>query len=162
MSSQISDSPKRREWKVDPLDLSDRRTAARVFEIQRAAYGIEADLIGFDGIPVLAETLADLRGSASLLEWAGIRSEGSIVAAMATRSDRGVREIDRLVVDPAWFRCGLARALVSTLADRGSVTVSTGTANLPAIELYESMGFTRDSTEAIAPGVTITHLRRTR
>lgn len=145
---------------IEPLELSDRRTATRILEIQRAAYTIEAALIGFDGIPVLAETLEDLMKSASVLEWAGIRSEGSIVAAMATRTRRGVCDIDRLVVDPAWFRSGLAKALVSTLADRGSVTVSTGTSNLPAIELYESMGFRQESTEVIAPGVTITHLRR--
>lgn len=148
------------EWVVEPLELSDRRTATRILEIQRAAYTIEAALLGFDGIPVLAETLEDLMEPTSILEWIGIRCGGSIVAAMATRSERGVCDIDRLVVDPAWFRRGLARALVSTLADRGSVTVSAGTANLPAIELYESMGFQQESTEAIAPGVTIKHLRR--
>jgi ribosomal protein S18 acetylase RimI-like enzyme len=81
---------------------------------------------------------------------------------MATRSGHEVCDIDRLVVDPAWFRRGLARSLVTTLADRGSVTVSTGTANFPGVDLYESMGFLQESTEVIAPGVTITHLRRTR
>lgn len=145
---------------IEPLELSDRPTATRILAIQRAAYTIEAALIGFDGIPVLAETLEDLMESASFLEWIGIRSEGSIVAAMATRTERGVCDIDRLVVDPAWFRRGLARSLVSTLADRRTVTVSTGAANLPGIELYESMGFQQESTETIPPGVMIAHLRR--
>ena len=149
-----------REWMVEPIDVSDRRIAARVLNIQRAAYGIEAGLIGFEGIPALAENLEDLMESAYLLGWTGIRFEGSIVAAMATRTERGVCDIDRLVIDPAWFRRGLARSLVSTLADRRTVTVSTGATNLPGIELYESMGFQQESTETKPPGVTIAYLRR--
>src|SRR5258708_29589571 len=43
------------------LDLSDPDTLRRLRELQRAAYAVEAELIGFDGIPPLQESLRDLR-----------------------------------------------------------------------------------------------------
>lgn len=36
---------------VRPLDLTDDRTARAVHRIGLAAYAVEAELIGFDGIP---------------------------------------------------------------------------------------------------------------
>jgi len=147
-------------WRVEELDITDRPTAARVLEVQRAAYASEAALIGYDPIPGRYETLQDLIATASRLEWSGIRSGGTIVAAMAMSTDAGTDDIDRLVVDPAWFRLGLARALIASLPLSAVVTVSTGSDNRPGIALYESMGFTAVSERPIAPDVMITHLRR--
>ena len=45
------------------IDLADVAVAARVVEIQQAAYRVEADMIGFDRIPPLLETIDD--GAAS-------------------------------------------------------------------------------------------------
>lgn len=145
---------------IEALDVADLSTALRVLEIQRAAYAIEADLIGFDGIPGRTETLEDLVATATRLEWSGIRSAGTVVAAMAVSVDAGTCDIDRLVVDPEWFRRGLARRLLAELPDGLPVTVSTGSANLPGIALYESMGFTAESKEIVAPGLAVTRFRR--
>ncbi len=147
-------------WTVEELDITDRPTAARVLEVQRAAYAIEAALIGYDPIPGRYEALQDLVATSSRLEWSGIRSGGTIVAAMSMSTDAGTVDIDRLVVDPAWFRLGLARALIASLPLSAVVTVSTGSDNRPGIALYESVGFTAVWERPIAPDVMITHFRR--
>ena len=43
------------------LDLLDASTARQVLALQRMAYRIEADLIGFDDIPPLQESLDELQ-----------------------------------------------------------------------------------------------------
>jgi hypothetical protein len=43
------------------LDLSDPGTLRRLRDLQRASYAVEAELIGFDGIPALRESLEELR-----------------------------------------------------------------------------------------------------
>ena len=52
---------------IEPLDLADPATAADVLRVQRAAYRVEAELIGFDGIPPLHEPLGGVdRGAAAV------------------------------------------------------------------------------------------------
>lgn len=147
---------------IRALDLADAAIAERVLVIQRLAYAIEAELIGFDGIPPLHEDLAGLMSSTEL--WLGRYSDGELVAAVAYElPDRATIEISRLVVDPAHARRGHGRALLDHLDElepRPTSLVSTGTANTPATSLYLSRGYTADSETEIAPGITITHFRR--
>ena len=59
------------------LDLSDPDTLRRLWDLQRASYAVEAELIGFDGIPALHESLDDLIAAESR----GImHSDGSFLA----------------------------------------------------------------------------------
>lgn len=136
---------------IEVLDLGDPATAADVLRIQRAAYRVEADLIGFGGIPPLHETLDEL--IAEPLEWRGIRIDGRLAAAVAITGTGRRCDVDRLVVDPAHFRQGLGRRLMQSLLHHESVTVSTGEANLPAVTLYESLGFRRTGRSEIGPDV---------
>ncbi len=139
---------------ADSLDLSDLMVAGQVFALQRSAYRVEVDLIGFDGIPPLHETLEEL--IAQPLEWIGMRAGGRIVAALAYVVDDGVLDIDRLVVDPNHFGRGYGSMLVESVLEHPRVIVSTGTANLPARRLYEKLGFRAIEEIEIAPGVTVT------
>lgn len=144
---------------VENLDLSDHDTARQVLAVQRAAYRVEADLIGFDGIPQLTESLADLQ--AGSLDWIGVRDERRrVVAALAFADKDGVIDIDRLVVSPDSFRSGYARALISALHPGRAIAVSTGLDNRPAHALYESLGFVRTCDEEVVPGLMITWFRR--
>ncbi|MFE9255561.1 hypothetical protein [Streptomyces sp. NPDC006879] len=43
------------------LDLAEPDTLRHLWDLQRAAYAVEARLIGFDGIPALHESLKQLR-----------------------------------------------------------------------------------------------------
>jgi len=142
---------------VTELDLRDDRVAARVHAVGLRAYRVEADLIGFDGIPALGESVARMR--ALPLRWLGVAAPDPV--AFLAYTDDDVVDVDRLCVDPDWFRRGLARALLTALLERttGDVVVSTGAANTPAITLYERAGFTRTGTVSPVAGLTIATFR---
>jgi ribosomal protein S18 acetylase RimI-like enzyme len=147
---------------IRALDLSDRAVAERVLAIQRAAYAVEAELIGFDGIPPLQEDLAGLMTSTE--HWLG-RYDGEIlVGAVAYEfPDDATVEISRLIVDPAHARRGHGRALLDhldQLEPRPVSVVSTGSANAPAVTLYKSRGYAEIGQVEVAPGIHITRFRR--
>jgi GNAT superfamily N-acetyltransferase len=134
--------------------------AARIVQLQRAAYATEAKLIGFDGIPPLHDTAADVL--AHDIVWVGAFAGPELLGGLGYVDHEGYRDIDRLFVDPAQVRRGIGRALVMSVLDVGEVRVSTGTANRPARELYESLGFVAGSRREIASGITVTELVRRR
>ncbi|PWW63073.1 GNAT family N-acetyltransferase [Actinokineospora spheciospongiae] len=142
---------------VTELDLRDDRVAARVHAVGLRAYRVEADLIGFDGIPALGESMARMR--ALPLRWLGVAAPEPVAFLAYTTDD--VVDVDRLCVDPDRFRRGLARALLTALLERttGDVVVSTGAANTPAITLYERAGFTHTGTVSPVAGLTIATFR---
>lgn len=150
------------------LDLSDEDILRQLWELQRAAYAVEAELIGFDGIPPLHESLDELRDRADPggERFLGVLDTGGLAGAVSwTVDDDGTLDICRLVVHPRAHRSGIATALLDALdalepAER--VTVSTGTANTPALTLYRGRGFVPTGTREIAPGVTVTLLARHR
>ena len=140
------------------LDLTDAVRAREVLALQRAAYAVEAELIGFDGIPPLRESLDELMAAPE--RWLGLLDELGVAAAVAyERLDAAEVEISRLVVAPRAFRRGYGRALVAAVLEREPADryrVSTGTANAPAVALYTSMGFVPTGERSVAPGVTVT------
>ncbi|MGP3684851.1 GNAT family N-acetyltransferase [Streptomyces sp. IBSNAI002] len=148
-----------------PLDLTDDATAAAVHRIGRAAYAVEAQLIGFDGIPALGESLAQMRAHG--LNWVGaVSGDGELAGFLAWEEQGGGIGIDRLCVDPARFRRGIASRLlrhaVTDLSPGLDVTVTTGASNHPAVTLYTRMGFTRGRDFSPAPGLTMASFRLSR
>lgn len=146
------------EQRVERLDFAMPGDAARVLDLQKRAYRVEADLIGFDGIPPLHESLEEMLSRP--LAWIGIRDGGQIVAALAYQHIDGVCDIDRLVVDPDHFGRGYGTALITALLDHPHIIVSTGSANLPARRLYEKHGFQALGEAGIAPDVSVTRYER--
>ncbi len=147
---------------IRPLDVSDRALAERLLEIQHRAYAVEAELIGFDGIPPLQEDLAGLMSSTE--HWLGRYDGDVLVGAVAYEfPDADTVDISRLIVDPAHARRGHGRALLDHLdhlEPRPNSVVSTGTANTPAVTLYTSRGYHEIARVEIAPGVTVTQFSR--
>ncbi|MFG1820256.1 GNAT family N-acetyltransferase [Kribbella sp. NPDC049174] len=147
---------------IRPLDLSDRALAERLLEIQHHAYAVEAELIGFDGIPPLQEDLDGLMSSTE--HWLGRYDGDVLVGAVAYEfPDDDTVDISRLIVDPAHARRGHGRALLDHLdhlEPRRTSLVSTGTANTPAVTLYKSRGYHETTRIEIAPGVTVTQFSR--
>lgn len=142
---------------IRPLDLADDATAGAVHRIGRAAYAVEAGLIGFDGIPALHESLDEMR--ARPLRWIGaVSGEGALAGFLAWEEEPdGVVGVDRLCVDPAWFRRGVAslllRHVLAELFPDRRVEVTTGAENTPAVTLYERLGFLRGPDFSPAPGL---------
>lgn len=133
------------------------RLAPRLVELQRAAYAVEAGLIGDDRIPQLRESSADL--VAAHLTWDVVEDGDGVVAAMASSTDGGCLVVERLVVAPRRHREGLARRLVATLP-HGPVVVSTGRDNTPARRLYEVSGFAHAEDTEVLPGLWVSTYRR--
>jgi ribosomal protein S18 acetylase RimI-like enzyme len=75
----------------------------------------------------------------------------------------GTIDIHRLMVAPRAFRRGVASALLEALEeafpDRRMV-VSTGSANGPALALYQGRGFTATGEREVVPGLFVTGLER--
>lgn len=141
------------------LDVSDRDTAARVVQIQRRAYALEAELMGFWGIPQLNETAGSVAARTDLI-WRGAIADGVLVGVVAWESASDLIEIDRLAVDPASSRQGHGRRLVRAVPRGRPSLVSTGSANDPAKALYLSEGFEHIGETEVAPGIWTTQFRR--
>jgi ribosomal protein S18 acetylase RimI-like enzyme len=144
------------------LDMANPAILQDLWELQRAAYAVEAELIGFDGIPALHETLQELRDCGEY--FLCLDDEIGLAGAVSwTRQADGTVEICRLVVHPRAHRQGIATKLLDSLDDAEPTDltiVSTGTANHPAIALYRRRGFILTGTRQIAPEITITLLER--
>ncbi|MFF5706672.1 GNAT family N-acetyltransferase [Streptomyces sp. NPDC012794] len=139
-----------------PLDLTDDATAAAVHAVGLASYAVEAELIGFDGIPALREGLEAMR--ARPLRWLGaVTGDGAVAGFLAWEETPDGVSVDRLCVDPARFRRGIASLLVrhalAELFPGRPVEVSTGADNAPAVALYERLGFTRGADFTPVPGL---------
>lgn len=143
---------------VEMLDISDAAVAAQVLELQRAAYQVEADLVGSTDIPPLHESLSELM--AASVRWRGIRIDDEIVAAIAFTQDGSHIDIDRLVVAPGRMRLGYGSALLSSLDPGAAIVVSTGSENRPACDFYLRHGFTEAGESEPVPGLAVTHFHR--
>lgn len=139
------------------LDLSDDAVLRELWTVQRLAYAVEAELIGFDGIPPLHESLDELRACDET--FLGLYDEEGLAGAVSYRLDGSTVDICRLVVHPRAHRRGIASKLLDAVPG-GPQTVSTGTKNEPALALYRKRGFIEIGTREVAPGVTITDLSR--
>jgi ribosomal protein S18 acetylase RimI-like enzyme len=132
-----------------------------VLAVQRAAYAIEAELIGYPELPPLHETLAALQATEEEL-W--LCEEGdALVGVVGLEHGEDEMLIARLYVAPACFRRGVGSALVEhALAQAGGrrVRVGTGARNAPALALYERFGFRRLDEASATPNLGYVELVR--
>jgi GNAT superfamily N-acetyltransferase len=139
------------------LDHRDASVAAEIARVQHAAYQVEADLIGFDGIPPLHETASDV--TRLELTLVGARDEtGRLVGLVGYRRSADAVDIDRLAVDPEFHRRGIGAQLLDEVHRREHTAtvfeVSTGAANTPAIRLYHRLGYHTTGREHLPQGLT--------
>ncbi|SFJ51362.1 GNAT family N-acetyltransferase [Thermoflavimicrobium dichotomicum] len=100
---------------IVPLDVSQREVAEQILAVQIPAYQVEAEWIGFQGIPHLHETITSLMQSN--LTFYGYRKDGCIAGVIAYEKKQRVLEIDRLVVHPQYFRQGIGQCLIQFVLD---------------------------------------------
>lgn len=143
---------------IERIDLNDMQQVLQLLELQQIAYRIEAKRIGFDEIPPLFDSPQSLRDSQE--SFFGYFEQGRLAGAIGCRQSAKELAICRLMVHPDFFRRGIAGALlqhIESLAVPGGImTVSTGTNNTPAVQLYEKYGFEAVQMQLLAPGITMT------
>jgi GNAT superfamily N-acetyltransferase len=145
---------------IATLNLLDAGLALALQQLQRRAYRVEAELIGFDGIPPLHESLEALQACGETFY--GFFADGALAGAIALEREGTTVTISRLVVDPGRFRRGIGGQLLRFVLENekaaGLICVSTGSLNTPALQLYRCHRFRERGQRQVAPGVFVTHL----
>ncbi|RVX44383.1 acetyltransferase (GNAT) family protein [Nonomuraea polychroma] len=142
---------------ITEISPVDHPLGVELLALQKAAYAVEAELIGDDRIPPLHESLEELR--AQPLRWLGaVDEDGRLVGAVAWEETGDEVDVNRLVVHPSAVRRGIGRALVKEALVRAGarrVVVATGRDNSPARRLYEGLGFALAGEVEVIPGLWI-------
>lgn len=132
---------------IKHIQISDHQIAEKVLEVQKLAYRIEADIIGFDQIPPLLETLEELKLSKEtyLAFYEGEQLAGVLSYEVNNEPKATVITICKMIVHPEHFKKGIASRLIDHLTrldlNASEITVATGSKNVPAIQLYLKLGF---------------------
>ena len=125
------------------LDHSLPDTATEIHAVMMAAYQVEAELLGVLDFAPLRRTAVQISLAESFFLGVLVGARPVAVAELERGSMEAIN-IASLVVLPAYFRRGLATALLRRiLADEGGrrISVSTGSGNHPALALYDALGF---------------------
>ncbi|MFD0693987.1 GNAT family N-acetyltransferase [Paenibacillus sp. GCM10027628] len=153
---------------IQPLALQTNEEILILLSLQIASYRVEAEMIGFDDIPPLKDGIASIR-EADETFYGYYAEEGGrshLAGAISFSREGTIVTICRMMVHPDYFRRGIARALIQYVLDdqqrsgASRFIVSTGTANLPAIQLYEGFGFVQRRVFTVPPGVSLTTFER--
>lgn len=150
---------------ISQINHHDKNIAKQILNVQIPAYKVEAELIGFDGIPQLKDTVETIVASPEI--YIGYMIENNLVAFLSYTKVADEYQICRLVVHPTHFKKGIARKIVKyflkeIVNHHQKVIVSTGADNIPAINLYESEGFTFQNKIEIVPNFYISFFEKTK
>ncbi|MDQ6419543.1 GNAT family N-acetyltransferase [Paenibacillus sp. LHD-117] len=147
---------------IQRIEHRNMADAEAILAVQLPSYRVEAELIGFDGIPALKDTPESVMASEE--EFVGFYEEGQLAGVISYAAEADEIDICRLVVHPDRFRRGIATKLLEHVlrhcAAGKRAVVSTGAANEPAIALYKRYGFEEYGQLEVAPGFFITQLAR--
>jgi ribosomal protein S18 acetylase RimI-like enzyme len=125
------------------LDIKDKKTAGEVLQVQIPAYQAEADIIGYQEIPPLSDTVETLQNCGETFYG---YFDPFLVGVISYKIEQQMLDIHRVVVHPHFFRRGIGRAMVRfllhTYQDKvNGFIVRTAQKNTPAIKLYQQLGF---------------------
>ena len=132
---------------ITQLNQKDREMAMKMKRVFQASYAVEAELLKAKHFPPLNRPLSSYMDADTAFY--GFHEGADLAAVIEVREENDSTHIHSLVVDPAFFRRGIASKLLKFLLqnfDSKMFTVETGAANEPAITLYERFGFTHVKT----------------
>lgn len=116
--------------------------AQQVRAIFQVSYAVEADLLQAVDFPPLKRKISEFLTCEA--DFYGFSIEGVIAAVIEIKTDMKAIHIQSLVVDPYYFRRGIANKLMQFVLEKYKAhlfTVETGVLNIPAIQLYTKLGF---------------------
>ncbi|UFT98209.1 GNAT family N-acetyltransferase [Radiobacillus kanasensis] len=141
---------------IIPINPKDVLVAKQIYNIQIPSYQIEAEWLGVTSFPPLNETIESIQASNET--FIGYVVEGALAGVMSYEIGEEV-SICRVVVHPDHFRKGIGRGLVQHVVEKYPtmrITVQTGSKNVPAIQLYEKLGFKKDEEFEVEKGLWMT------
>lgn len=142
---------------IIPLSIQKKETAKEVLTLQQAAYRKEVELIGFEEIPPLRDSLKSLQNSGETFY--GYFLEDELAGAIAYKKNQTILDIHRLMVAPKNFRKGIASALLHFVEQIdlkiSEIKVQTAEKNRPAVRLYQKVGFTIVRRETLLENLSI-------
>ncbi|MCM3764253.1 GNAT family N-acetyltransferase [Neobacillus niacini] len=138
---------------IRKINFQDNRLVQNLFELQRASYLVEANLIGFEEIPPLKESFEELMNCGET--FLGYFEGEELAGAISYTINGQELTICRTVVAPNHFRKGIAQKLLKAVEDTHKeipvFKVSTGKDNYPAKNLYLKNGFILGENIEVAP-----------
>lgn len=145
-----------------PLDPRDPETAARIHRLQQASYAVERELLGVDDFFPLRLTVDDIAREPDT--FLGYWLENRLVGVVSYSVTGDLLDIGRMIVDPEFFRRGIAARLLEAVEERAApnmrVTVSTGERNAPAVRLYETRGYARTKRTTLPDGLVLVRFQK--
>lgn len=138
----------------------EEQMARKILSVQIPSYKIEAQLIQFDGIPQLRDTIEDIMVSEEI--FIGSMEGDKLIGFVSYTETAELIDICRMVVHPNYFRRGIASSLLKHILglkkEEQQIVVCTGAKNIPAIQLYERFEFTKVRNIEVEPNFYITEL----
>lgn len=116
--------------------------AKQIHTVFQVSYPVEAALLKAKDFPPLKRTVENFMETPN--DFFGFYYENELAAVTEVKWNTASVHIQSLVVDPAYFRKGIAGKLITFILKNYKValfTVETGAANDPAIQLYLKFGF---------------------
>jgi ribosomal protein S18 acetylase RimI-like enzyme len=149
---------------IRKIDFINKEIVVQLFNLQRASYIIEAELIKFFDIPPLKETFDELLECGET--FVGYFEGEELAGAISYSTDGEMLTICRTVVHPNHFRKGIAQKLLQYVENENMefpfLCVSTGKDNTPAKNLYIKNGFDFLEDIEVAPNFYISNFEKKR
>ncbi len=147
---------------IQVFSTSSMDAAKQMWQLQQAAYRVEAELIGWAELPPLRETVEELMESDET--YIAYLEEGELAGALSYKKINSQLDIHKMIVNPRHFRKGIARQLLNHLenshTDVNTIFVSTGARNEPAVQLYLRQGYEWTDTKEVAPGLELAFFQK--
>ncbi|KAB2330686.1 GNAT family N-acetyltransferase [Bacillus mesophilum] len=130
---------------IQKIDITDPEHAKAVLDVQILSYNIEADIIGYQDIPPLKDTVEALQQCGEI--FFGYYCGEKLCGVISFKLEKNILDIHRLIVHPQYFRKGIAGDLLSFIEiymeNIDAICVSTASKNVPAVQFYIKSGFSR-------------------